>query len=409
MADTKNSFTLTIEKLAGLGDGVGMHSGRRVYVPYTQAGDTVKATMVRRTTDVDYAVLEEVLTPANNRIAPVCKHFTICGGCSLQHIDAEGYVAFKLGMAQAAVRKAGYDITCQKLVTFPANSRRRAELKVKEGKLGYFSAASHTLTEIDECKVLEPELEQLVMQLKPHIAKWKGGASIQFNGLESGYDMLLTGETLPAWPFASFSGLKRVVCRNSEGKTKTLHDTGDAYITLGGVVVTPPPGAFLQAVRGAQDAITKLVLEGTARAKNVLDLFCGLGTYSLPLSKHCNVTAIEGDASMVAALNEAAKRSDRAEKLVAQRRDLFRDPLSVKALNRFDAVVINPPRNGALEQSKALAQSNVASVIMVSCNPATFARDARLLKEGGYKLLKVTPIDQFTYSSHLEIIAEFTK
>lgn len=409
MADAKN-FTLTIDKLAGLGDGMGMYEGRKVFVPYTLGGDVIKARIVRCTKDADYAVLEEMITPASRRVAPVCKHYTQCGGCSLQHIHSQEYKAFKLGMAQAAVRKAGYDPACmQELVTFPADSRRRAELKVKDGKLGYFAASSHALIDISECKVLEPALEALVMQLRQDVAAWKGGESIQLNGLDSGYDMLLTGATAPAWAFEAFPSLTRAAYRNNEGKTVILYDTGDAQVTLGGVVMTPPPGAFLQAVRGAQDVITRLVLEGVGKAKNVLDLFCGLGTYSFPLSNHCNVTAVEGDAAMVMALAEAARRAGRAERLTAKRRDLFRDPFKADTLARFDAVVINPPRTGALEQSRALAQSKVATIIMVSCNPATFARDARLLMEGGYKLLKVTPVDQFTYSSHLEIIAEFTK
>ncbi len=409
MAEAKN-FILSIDKLAGLGDGAGTYENRKVYVPYTASGDTVKVRMVRRTTDADYAVLEEVVTPAASRIAPVCRHYTQCGGCSLQHINPQEYKAFKLGMAQAAVRKAGYDVACvQELVTFLASSRRRAELKVKDGRLGYFAAASHALTQISECKVLEPQLEALVMQLKPHVASWQGGESIQLNGLDNGYDMLLTGGTAPAWKFETFAGLKRTAYRNSEGKAVILYDTAEAQITLGGVVMTPPPGAFLQAVRGAQDTITSLVLQGVGTAKHVLDLFCGLGTYSFPLSNQCSVTAVEGDAAMVAALAEAAAREGRAAKVVAKRRDLFRDPFKAAALERFDAVVINPPRAGAMEQSRQLAQSSVASIIMVSCNPATFARDARLLKDGGYRLANVTPIDQFTYSPHLEIIAEFVK
>jgi 23S rRNA (uracil1939-C5)-methyltransferase len=402
-------ITLTIEKLAGLGDGAGTYEGRKVFVPYTLAGDVVEATIVRRTTDADYATLACVLTPGADRVIPVCKHFGECGGCSLQHLSPAAYCTFKEDMARVAVRKAGYDPACVvPLRSFPVASRRRVELKAEAEKLGYFAERSHRLTDISSCPVLEPELEALVFRLKNYVATWKGLQSVQINGLDEGYDVLLTIEgATHAWPHKDDPAIRRVSTRYGSN-THTLHQAGAVTVTFGGVKVEPPAGAFLQAVRGAQEAITECVLQAASDAAHVLDMFAGLGTYSFPLAARAQVRAVEGDAAMVQAMREAAARRKVGEGFEVRRHDLFREPILAKELARYDAVVINPPRTGAAAQCKELAQTRIPTLVMISCNPATFARDARMLNDGGYALHRVTPIDQFSYSSHLELVAEFT-
>jgi 23S rRNA (uracil1939-C5)-methyltransferase len=328
----------------------------------------------------------------------------------LQHLSDDDYREFKQQMAREAARKAGFDPGCvEPLVRIPPASRRRVELKVAGGRLGYYEERSHRLVPIEECKVLEPALESLVLRLGPWIATLPEVRSVQINGVDTGYDILLGGKVGGAPSIPSFVEAEKVarISIQEDAGIRTLFQVGPVTVTMGEVKVDISPGAFLQASREAQGIMTDYVLAHAAGSGRVLDLFSGLGTYSFSLAMQAEVTAVEGDALMVKALQEAAKKSQSGVKAI--RRDLFRDPLKVEELNRFDAVVINPPRAGASEQSAMLARSKVKKLVMISCNPATFARDARLLKEGGYALENIRPIDQFTYSSHLEINASFAK
>lgn len=400
-------ITLTIAKLAGLGDGVAEVKGKKIFVPLTVAGDVVAAEITRRTQDADYARLLRVVTPGPDRAPAPCKHYGQCGGCSLQHMAAPAYNEFKAGMVGAAVRRAGYDPACvTPMISFSPASRRRVELKYRAGQWGYFEQRSHQLAGITQCIVLEPALEALVLQLPKTEADIPGVESVQINAVDGGYDLLFTGKQRFAWAAPMPDSVRRVAL-SVDGKIHTLSGASEVTLTLGGVKISPPPGAFQQAVLAAQEAITQRILAATQGAKLVLDVFCGQGTYSLPLARHSAVEALEGDAAMVEALREAAAKASLPLKAFA--RDLFKSPLNARELARFDAVVINPPRAGAAAQSQELAQSAVPKIIMVSCNPATFARDAKTLREGGYNLARVTPIDQFHYTPHVELVAEFSR
>jgi len=401
------TIVLTIEKLAGLGDGVGHLDGQRIFVPYTLPGDVVRARVIRTTKDAVYASLEDIITQGNARAVPVCRHFTHCGGCSLQHVDSETYLGFKQQMAREAVKKAGFNPDCvEHIVQIPPVSRRRVELKIADGRLGYYAEHSHNLVGIEECKVLEPALEELILRLKPELIAMLGLSAIQINRVDEGYDIVLTGEKVTQWHVASEREILRVSVQE-KGKFRTLYQSGQVAITLGGLKVEIPPGVFLQASRQAQMVMTQRVLVAVGQSKHVLDLFAGIGTYSFPLTSCAEVTAVEGDGTMVAAMQQAALQHGLKQRLKASQRDLFHSP--VDRLDVYDAVVINPPRVGAKEQIKILAGSSVKKLVMVSCNPATFSRDARALREGGYILNKVLPVDQFVYSSHLEMIAEFSR
>jgi 23S rRNA (uracil1939-C5)-methyltransferase len=302
-------------------------------------------------------------------------------------------------MAREAVRKAGFDPeSVEPIILLPAASRRRVELKVENGRMGYYAERSHRLIDIEECKVLEPALEALVLRLKPQLLAQKSLTAVQVNGVDGGYDILLSGNGSEKLELAGEASVVRASVR--DGKvTRTLFESAPAIITLGTVKVEVPPGAFLQASREAQAIMTEHVVTALGGAQNILDLFSGIGTYSFPLAANANVTAMEGDAAMVKAMQTVAMKT-----LKAQRRDLFANPVPAAELNRYDAVVINPPRAGAKEQTAELARSKVKKLVMVSCNPATLTRDARYLKEAGYRLLNAVPIDQFSYSPHLEII-----
>ena len=401
-----NDVTLTIDKIAGLGDGQGVTDGRKLYVPYTVPGDRVRARIVRRTTDADYGVMESLIVAGPDRTEPSCRHFGTCGGCSLQHVKQVAYRDFKFRMARQAVRKAGFDIECvEPLVQFPPDSRRRVELKIEPGKLGYYEERSHRIVDIEECPVLEPELESSTLRLKPWLIRQSALTGAQANRLDNGCDLLLKGG-MPDMSGFPAEGICRVSLAQDSGFA-TLLSLAPATLTIGAIPVQVPPGAFLQVSRAAQRVMTQSVVEMVGSAAKVLDLFCGIGTYSFPLAAMSAVTAIEGDSAMVAAMRSTANEHGIA--IMAEQRDLFQKPLSSTELSRFDAVVINPPRTGAKEQSIELARSQVSRLVMVSCNPATFVRDARQLREGGYKLLRVLPIDQFTWSPHLELVAEFRK
>lgn len=397
---------VTIEKLAGLGDGLALRGTERIFVPYTVPEDVVCARIIRKTADATYAQLESVVTPGPGRIAPVCRHFGICGGCSLQQLSDNDYTQFKQQMAREAVRKAGFDPELTRpLVRLPIAGRRRVELKVQDGALGYYAARSHRLVDIAECKVLEPGLEALVMELKNHLQNWPGLQTIQINGLDQGYDILLCGVGSKAWQVAPMKDVLRITAR--EGDTdRTLLQSGPALVNMGGVAVEAPAGAFLQASREAQALMTELVAKAASGAAKVLDLFAGLGSYGFALADGAQVTAVEGETAMVNAMRVAGNDRDGFK---AMQRDLFANPVPAAELSTYDAVILNPPRVGAKEQSAMLAGAKTGCAIMVSCNPATFARDGRLLKEGGWRMEYALPIDQFAYSHHLEIIFKFAK
>ena len=393
-----NTLNITIEKLAGLGDGVGMHNGRKIFIPYTQAGDVVEAEIIKTTKDADYAQLRSILIPSPYRKTPVCRHFGVCGGCSLQHLPATHYTEFKQQMAQEAIRKAGYNLSAQPLIQINADTRRRAELKVNAGKVGYYAANSHQLVDMEECFVLEPALFALVMALKQALALSEVTA-VHINAVEQGYDVVLTGggENLPRLP-----GIQRLSVRRGELLT-VIYQQGEVVVNIAGNKVMIPAESFLQVSQQTQDIMGALITAALSEAMRIVDLFAGIGTYSFALARHAMVFAVEGDKAMTAAINAAGH-----PKLKAVHRDLFHQPLLAEELRSFDAAVINPPRAGAKAQTEQLVLARVPHIVMVSCNPATFTRDARLLHTAGYNLKKLTPIDQFVYSSHLELVAEFS-
>jgi 23S rRNA (uracil1939-C5)-methyltransferase len=406
---TDKIVTLTIEKLAGLGDGLAVHAGHRIFVPYTLAGDVVRARIVRETKDASYAAIEEIITPGAGWIQPVCRHFSACGGCTLQHVNGDDYRDFKQQMAREAVRKAGFDPACvEPLLSMLTASRRRVDLKVYGGRLGYYEEGSHRLVDIEECRVVEPALEALLLRMKPKLLALPGLTGVQINGVDEGYDIVLSGGGSSKWQVAGEKDVRRISVYERK-EARTLFESGPVTVRMGEVTVNVPPGAFLQASREAQAVMTRFVLEAAGDAPDVLDLFAGLGTFGFPLSTRAQVTAVEAEWAMVKAMKEAAARHTLADRFKAERRDLFQSPVPSGELGDYDAVIINPPRGGAKEQCAMLARSNVKKLVMISCNPATFSRDARLLREGGYRLKKLVPIDQFVYSPHLEINAEFTK
>jgi 23S rRNA (uracil1939-C5)-methyltransferase len=413
---------ITISSLGHLGDGVAEPAPGQVhdqiYVPFVLAGERV---LVRPIGD-GRAELLKVLAPAAERVAPACRHFGTCGGCSLQHMEAKSYAEWKRGQIVAALAARGIECEVDTLVPATPRSRRRATFaatRTKKGvTLGYYARASHLIVAVQECPLVVPEieiaLEGLAHLVEPGLTR-KGRAAIAVTATQAGLDVSVSGGK-----DAPDGALRAELARRAAAiDLARLTWEGDVLaerrvpnVILSGLSVAPPPGSFLQATAEGEAALVRLVLDGVGGARRVADLFAGCGTFTAALAKHSSVLAVEGEAAQLAALDRALRSQGPALALKPVQlvtRDLFRRPMHPSELLKMDAVVFDPPRAGAAAQAEMLAKSNVPVIVGVSCNPATFARDARVLIDGGYRLIRVIPVDQFLWSPHSELGALFHK
>lgn len=377
-----------IVRLAARGDGV-TENGR--FVPMTAPGDLVAA--------------DGTVTPGPHHQTPPCRHFPECGGCQLQQVDAAAYADFlkdRIASALAQQGVAATEIFAPHLS--PPRSRRRASLKAAGGLIGFNAEASHRIVDMRECHILRPELFALVAPLRRLL---KGRAGVTMTLADQGVDLLLEGVTVEGLEatetmiaFAREHRLARLALDDGYGP-QTVWEPEPVTISLSGVPVALPTGAFLQATAEGEAALVAAVCEAVGDAGVIADLFAGLGTFALALSG--KIYAAEGARDAVAALKAAGRG------LFVEHRDLFRRPLDVIELNRFQAIVLDPPRAGAKELAPHLAASSVPRLAYVSCNPNTFARDARELVDGGYRLDWVRPVGQFLWSTHVELAAAFSR
>lgn len=392
----------TIVRLAARGDGV---SDRGRFFAGTAPGDSITS--------------DDRIVAGPHRAIPPCRHFALppapgCGGCQLQHIDDDSYARFLIDRICGPLAEQRIDPPPFAPVHLsPPNTRRRASLRAeRRGKqvvLGFNEAASHRLIDLRECHVLLPELVALIAPLRRLFASInpdKGRGAVTLTRADQGVDILISGfevEGLSALEalndFAAGQGLARLSVDEGLGASPRWCPAPPT-ITLGGVAVGLPEGSFLQATADGETALVSAVRAAIGDAKAAVDLFAGLGTFALSLPGA--VKAVEG--SRDAALALLATR-----RVAVEHRDLFRRPLSAAELKEFDAVILDPPRAGAREQATELARSSVPRIAYVSCNPATFARDARTLIDGGYRLEEVTPVGQFRWSTHVELVAAFTR
>lgn len=410
MVKTGDIVRLKVTHLAGLGDGVAELGGVPVFVPFTCAGDEVEARITQVGKDSCRAESIKIIEYSVNGREPPCPHFGTCGGCALQRLSAETYTEFKRGIALKAAEQLGAEagIVRPLFESGPA-SRRRAEVKIAvvngEVRLGFMAARSHDVVDASGCRVVEPAILQAMAAWKALLQGMKRPSvfkSVHFTVTDNGLDVHLRmeGKPKPAdmealRSFAADQPIRLLM----DGQTLKA---GEPMVEMGGVPVSLPPDSFLQATQASQQAMVELVLKHCAGHRVVADLYCGCGTFSLPLAQAGHtVRAYEGGQEAVTALFNAARRGGLS--VTAQMRDLYAQPLAVE-LQGVGAAVINPPRNGALPQCRALAQSGVRKIVMVSCNPATFVRDAQALQAGGFRLMELTPIDQFTWSHHLELV-----
>jgi 23S rRNA (uracil1939-C5)-methyltransferase len=392
-----------IVRLAARGDGIS-DDGR--FVPLAAVGDSV-----------DFSANPPLIIAGPHHVAPACAHYPDCGGCQMQHMDEAAYRDFVIDRLSRVVALPD-DV--RPIALSPPRSRRRASLKAlkRGGKLvlGFHSEGTHALVDIADCPVLAPELMALLGPLRVLLrARLKDGqgAGIALTLSDAGVDVLLanvSAEGLAAieslTDFAQANDLARLSVEGPGG-IDTLVERRQPVLTMGGVTVPLPVAPFLQATREGEAALVAAVLEAVGGAARVADLFCGLGTFALPLSQQAAVLAVDAAGPAVMALGVAARQAGR--RVEVQHRDLFRRPLVDKELAGLNAVVFDPPRAGAEAQAKALAVSAVPVIVAVSCNPNSFGRDAKILVEGGYRLTTLWPVAQFRWSSHVELVARFER
>ncbi len=360
----------------------------------------------------------KIVTPSVERVSPPCRHFKSCGGCAMQHAS-DGFVeGWKADIVRTALRAQGLEGEIARVLTSPPDSRRRARLagrRTKKGALvGFHARASDTVIEVPGCRLLLPELTALIPSLEritALAASRKGEAGLTVTDSEAGPDLhidtdkALTEELrIMLSEIAREAGLSRLVWAD-----EIVAELEPPVQMMGRARVVPPPGAFLQATAHGEAALLDCVKEAVGGAARIVDLFAGCGTFSLPLAERAEVHAVESEAAMLTALDRGW-RGVRGLKLVStEARDLFRRPLLPDELSRFDAAVIDPPRAGAHAQVEALASSQIKVIAMVSCSPASFARDAKTLVDKGFKMGPITVVDQFRWSPHVELATRFTR
>jgi 23S rRNA (uracil1939-C5)-methyltransferase len=420
----------TIVRLGARGDGVALlPDGRSLYIAETAPGDRVRAAIEGVEDGGVRGRLVEVLDAGAVRAPAPCPHFGVCGGCALQHLTLDAYRNWKRALLVDALARNGVvDGDVADLATVRTSTRRRGTFfAAKNGgaiRAGFHERGSHHVAAIDQCVVLAPELVALVAALPPLMTDLLGEgerAEIIANLLDTGVDALMRLPRLPDLAarerlarFARAADLARLSVaragsRDRTSKAEPLVARRPALASFGGVKVPVPPGAFLQASADAEALMIAEVRAGIGAAKRVADLFAGAGTFAFALIDRARVHAVEGDSDLAGAVRAGAAKAAKGARVSIEVRDLFRRPLLGRELDGFDAVVFDPPRAGAKAQAEALAQSRVPRVIAVSCNPQTFARDARVLQDGGYRLIRSVPIDQFLWTHHLEVVGTFVR
>jgi 23S rRNA (uracil1939-C5)-methyltransferase len=404
---------LRIERVGVRGDGIAQWQGEPVFVPFTAPGDIVRATLGPKRGEGRIAALRE-LVAKGARADPPCAHFGECGGCTLQHLDDAAYIAAKRQWLEAALAQQGLKPqTIAPLTRFAARTRRRARFQLAGSRVGFHARASHRIVDLRECHVLHPKLVALLPALHS-LAAATGATAASATLADNGVDLLLD---LPRAPdlarleamarLAEDAELARLSWRRDDVITPAA-ERRKPMVSLSGVPVALPEDAFLQPSAEAEAALVATVGALAGPAQHVADLYAGIGTFTFALAGHAKLHAVEAQAGAVAALRQAAARAGLAN-LSVEQRDLAARPLGADELARFGAVVFDPPYAGAAAQCRALAQSVVPRLVAVSCNPASFARDARILVDGGYRLTTITPLDAFLWSANLELVAGFER
>ncbi len=408
-AKTVTKHRLKIDRLGGLGDGVATLSGKSVFIPFTLPGELVEISG-----DPPRFDLEKVIEPSENRMTPICQHFGQCGGCSLQHIEHAANLEWKRAQILEAFNYCGLEVELAPYVEADPESRRRATFSFRNTLdatiFGYLSRRSHTIIDIDECPVLVPEITEKLSSLKRLsglIPDLSDVARISVLATENGLDVCLLdiGKISDQTRQNLVSVAIEIPLARLALADEILVETIAPTLTTGNIQVIPAPGGFCQPVQTTQQVMVDLVRGHLKKCKSIVDLFSGFGTFALPLAERSKVHAVENQANALDALSAAASGTPGLKLISTEQRDLFRRPLLADELDRFAGVVIDPPRAGAERQTAELVKSSISRIVAISCNPTTLASDIKTLTEGGFKLTKLVPVDQFLFSHHIELVA----
>jgi 23S rRNA (uracil1939-C5)-methyltransferase len=421
---------VTIEGLGARGDGLASCEGRPVFVPFTVPGDKARLRLTGTRAGGFKGEVLELLEAGPGRAEAPCRHFGSCGGCALQHLAEDVYARWKEGLVgQALARRGLGEVPVAPLVRIPPGSRRRATLAASRRgmgvALGFHGRDSHGVVDLGTCLLLSPRLASLLPALRQALApllEAREVAAVTLTETEAGPDLLVVSQDAPGLDaretlaaLAETQDLARLSWAARAQAGEALEPEPVAIrrpprVRFAGVAVEPPPGGFLQPTAQGEAALVERVLAYLpAGAETVADLYAGCGTFSFPLAKRARVHAVEREPAALGALWAAARKAGRAGRITVETRDLARAPVTAEELAGLDCVVFDPPRAGAREQAAEIARSQVPAAIAVSCNPNTFARDARTLVDGGFTLVEVSPIDQFPWTGHLELVANFRR
>ncbi len=403
---------LTVERLGHKGDAIAQGPEGPLFAGPFLPGEEIEGHI-----EGNRLAEARIVTPSPDRVKPPCPHARSCGGCLLQHAR-DGFVAdWKADVVRSALTGQGIEAEIRPVLTSPPRTRRRATLAGRRTKggtmLGFHGRASGTLVAVPDCHLLHPDLmaafpalEALVLaggsrktELALTVTRSLAGPDVSVTGGKP-----LDGELrMDLARLAEAHGLARLTWDNEAVALRA-----SPMQQMGRARVAPPPGAFLQATDHGESVLVAHIREAVGDAARIVDLFAGSGTFTLPLAERAEIAAYEGDAAMIAALDKGWRQAEGLKRVTAETRDLFRRPLEAEEFKGADAVVIDPPRAGAEAQTRTLAASRVPVIAAVSCNPVTFARDARILLSGGYRLDWVRPVDQFRWSAHVELAARFS-
>jgi len=428
-----NQINLEITGISNLGQGFALapnnKKNKKIFVSKTLIGDKIEAQIIKENSKFIAANLIKIITPSPDRATPPCPYFSDCGGCSLQHLTKDYYQSFK--------QKILLDLFARDQITFdgnidwnfiPAGFRRRVNFQVDHNnRLGFFRENSNDVVKVDGCLILTKEISALIGPLQD-LAKNVATkiTQISITKFDNGVAIILQTPTAPEIEIAdqltNFSKDNNIIslAYRIADDCNLIYQSQIPQLFFGDIKIDLNANIFLQATKSGQDIIIKEINDLTAylqaknpdKTLNIVDLYCGIGTYSfavLSQNPKVNIKAFEGEESMINALNKNAIKNNLNQKIQGFEKDLVKTPLLPKELSGQHLAIINPPRNGAESQTQHLAKSKVKNIIYISCNPAAFAKDAKILLENGYKISKIKAIDQFVYSHHLELVAVFKK
>lgn len=407
---------VVVEAMGGEGDGM---APGPIFAPFTLPGERV-----RLAGRGERRELVEVLEASAERVSPPCPHFGACGGCALQHWEHGAYLAWKVERLRGTLAREHIETEILPAFAAAPRTRRRLALHARQGKktaarLGYKARKSWDLVEISTCEIADPRLVAALPALArlaaPLFEHHKSAPTLHVTLTAAGLDIDISGVERKSGGLSADARMRVAEAAAEADFARVTLDGEVAYLSrqpsvrFGAAAVALPPGAFLQATPQAEAAMVAFVVEQAAGAGRIADLFCGAGTFTFPLAAIAPVYAADASAEAVGALKSAIATAPGLKAITAEARDLTRRPMLAEEMKKLDLVVFDPPRAGAAEQAGEIARSSVGRVIGVSCNPATFARDASTLIEAGFRLDRVLPVDQFLWSAHMELIGVFSR